>query len=255
MPAQASPGSPSNQSHTNGPWEQAIDLLREWDPKWAEACERMSTNPWSGMVLPRKFVELVSVGLNAACTNLNPQGTRRHIRAALEAGATREEILVVIKCAAVMSIHSCSLGAPILLEEAKGKQPDSKAPTPTLTPACDRMKQIGQWNAAWDPFFRLDPQWTDQFMATGAGIYGSGVFSAKEIELLSIAFDASFTHMYAPGTRRHIQNALRAGATIEEIMEVLKLCVAQGVQSFNLAVPILAEEMKAMASTKAPTNN
>jgi hypothetical protein len=33
-------------------------------------------------------------------------------------------------------------------------------------------------------------------------------FAAKEVELLSIAFDASFTHMYAPGTRRHIQGAL-----------------------------------------------
>ena len=49
--------------------------------------------------------------------------------------------------------------------------------------------------------------------------------------------------MYAPGTRRHIRNAPKAGATMEEIMEVLKLCVAQGVQACNLGVPILAEEL------------
>ena len=61
--------------------------------------------------------------------------------------------------------------------------------------------------------------------------------------VLSIAFDASFTHMYAPGTRRHIRNALKVGATVEEIMEVLKLCVVQGVQACNLGVPILAEEL------------
>jgi alkylhydroperoxidase/carboxymuconolactone decarboxylase family protein YurZ len=72
----------------------------------------------------------------------------------------------------------------------------------------------------------------------------SGVMSAKDTELLSIAFDASFTHMYAPGTRRHIHNALQAGATMEEIMEVLKLCIAQGVQACNLGVPILAEELE-----------
>ncbi len=60
---------------------------------------------------------------------------------------------------------------------------------------------------------------------------------------MSIAFDASYTHMYAPGTRRHIQAALKLGATIEEIMEVLKLCVVQGVQACNLGVPILAEEV------------
>src|SRR5262245_792634 len=80
-------------------------------------------------------------------------------------------------------------------------------------------------------------------MATAAGIYGSGVMPAKEVELLSIAFDASYTHMYAPGTRRHIRNALQAGATMKEITEVLKLCVAQGIQACNLGVPILAEEL------------
>jgi alkylhydroperoxidase/carboxymuconolactone decarboxylase family protein YurZ len=113
------------------------------------------------------------------------------------------------------------------------------------------MKAMGQWNAAWDPFYQLDPIWTDEFMATGAGIYGSGVMPAKETELLSIAFDVSFTHMYAPGTRRHIHNALQAGATMEEIMEVLKLCVVQGVQACNLGVPILAEELAKLSSHSA----
>jgi hypothetical protein len=31
---------------------------------------------------------------------------------------------------------------------------------------------------------------------------------------------------------------------MEEIMEVLKLCVVQGVQAFNLGLPILAEELE-----------
>ncbi len=236
-----------NQKKPTGPWEHAaIALLQHWDPAWAQACQAMSKNPWTSNILPRKFVELVSVAINAACTNLNRKGTRRHIRAALDAGATRDEILTVIKMASVMSIHSCSLGAPILLEEADaaGKMP---AAGPTgATPACDRMKEIGQWNEAWDPFFQLDATWTDQFMAAGAGIYGNGIFSPKEIELLSIAFDASFTHMYAPGTRRHIKGALKAGASMAEIMEVLKLCVVQGVEACNLSIQILAEELGAI---------
>src|SRR5215471_10804079 len=123
-----------------GPCDDALAQLRKWDPAWTETCTRMVTNPWRASVLSRKLVELISVGLNAACTNLNPDGTRRHIRRALEARATREEILFVLKCAAVMAIHSCSLGAPILLEEAKaaGKQPAPKPPV--QTPACDKMK-------------------------------------------------------------------------------------------------------------------
>ena len=126
----------------------------------------MTTNPWTDGVLPRKFIELVSLGLNAACTKTSiPTAPAATSAPALTAGATRDEILFVLKCASVMSIHSCSLGAPIPLEEAKaaGKPP---APKPVAaTPACDEMTAVGQWNSAWDPFYQLDPLWTDEFMA------------------------------------------------------------------------------------------
>ncbi len=75
----------------------------------------------------------------------------------------------------------------------------------------------------------------------------------KEVELLSIAFDASCTQLYEPGTRRHIKNALKAGATVDEIMEVLKLCVVQGVQACNLGVPILEEEIAAYSGGEQGT--
>jgi alkylhydroperoxidase/carboxymuconolactone decarboxylase family protein YurZ len=241
---------PVDGSRETGPWDDALATLREWDPEWAETCTKMTTNPWSSPVLPRKTVELIGVALNAACTNLNPDGTRRHIRAALRAGASREEILIVLKMASVMAIHSCSLGAPILLEEAEaaGSKP---SPKPAIaTPVCDKVRAMGQWNDAWNPFIELDPVWTDQFMATGAAIYGTKLMTPKLIELLSIAFDASYTHMYAPGTRRHIKAALKVGATMEEIMEVLKLCVVQGVQACNLGVPILAAEIAELSTER-----
>ena len=57
--------------------------------------------------------------------------------------------------------------------------------------------------------------------------------------------------MYAPGTRRHIQTALKLGATVEEIMEVFKICVSQGLMAINLGVPILAEELERIAKEAA----
>lgn len=237
-----------DQQLETGPWDPALDKLREWDPKWAEMCLKMSTNPWVKGILPRKLVELIGVALNAACTNLNRSGTRRHIRAALKEGATREEILMALKMATVLSIHSCSLGAPILLEEAEvAGVALSQKKNKEATPACDALRAAGQWNTAFDPFYKLDPVWTDQFMATGIDLYKSGVLAPKDVELLCIALDASYTHMYAPGTRRHIKAALQLGASMEEIMEVLKLCVVQGVHACNLGVPILEEEMEAAA--------
>jgi len=229
----------------SGLWDPSLEKLGEWDPEWAEKYLKMSSNPWTNGILPAKLVELISLGLSAACTNLQAAGTRQHIRAALNAGATREEILTILKCGAVMAIHSCSLGAPILLEEAEkmGVKPVQREGR-EVTLAVDKMRAIGQWNEAWDPFYQLDPVWTDAFMACGGGIYVEGVFSPKDLELISLAFDASITHMYAPGTRRHISAALKAGATMEEVMEVLKICVAQGIYSCVVGVPILAEELK-----------
>ena len=119
-----------------GPLDSALPKLHEWDSDWADTCAKMATNPWTNGILSRKFIELVCVGLNAACTNLNPDGTRRHIRAALQSGATREEILFVLKCAAVMSLHSCSLGAPMLLEEAEAAGAQRAPTTEARTPAC-----------------------------------------------------------------------------------------------------------------------
>jgi alkylhydroperoxidase/carboxymuconolactone decarboxylase family protein YurZ len=227
----------------------AMDQLQAWDIAWAENFSKMTTNPWQNGILEVKVIELICIGLNAACTNLQADTTRHHIRAALEAGASRDEILMVLKMASLLSIHSCSLGAPILLEEA---QAAGVSPTPKAadTPACDQMKAMGQWNTAWDPFYELDPLWTDQFMASGLGIYASQVLTPKVVELLSIAFDASITHLYAPGTRRHIKAALALGVTMEEIMEVLKICVSFGSAACRLGVPILAEEIAAFEQRK-----
>ncbi|HUN44557.1 MAG TPA: carboxymuconolactone decarboxylase family protein [Acetobacteraceae bacterium] len=149
-------------SDETGPWEAAAGQLCTWEPSWLATCKRMTINPWRSGILPHRLIELIGVALNAACTNLNPEGTRRHIRRALSAGATREEILFVLKCASVLSIHSCSLGAPILLEEAQTAGPQAEPnPAPGVaTPVCDRMKAMGQWNTAWDPFYALDPAWT-----------------------------------------------------------------------------------------------
>jgi alkylhydroperoxidase/carboxymuconolactone decarboxylase family protein YurZ len=233
-------------------WAAALNQLKEWDPAWAKHTVKMTTNPWMDGILPVKFIELVSVGLNASCTNLNPEGTRRHIRAALAAGASRQEILFVLKCASVMSIHSFSFNAPLLIQEASmGSLEDFRDSRKKqlerlgkATPAVEKMKAIGHWSEEWDSVQFLDPVWTDQYMSMCTSLYAENVLPPKELELLLVAFDAAYVHIYGPGTRRHIKNAFKAGATVEEIMEVLKLGVVQGVQACNLGVTLLAEELE-----------
>jgi len=78
----------------------------------------------------------------------------------------------------------------------------------------------------------------------------TGALDAKTIELIGIALDASCTNMYAPGVRRHIQRALEAGATREEITAVLQLASLQGLHSMCLGGPILLEEFESHEQRK-----
>ncbi|MDG3010165.1 carboxymuconolactone decarboxylase family protein [Rhodococcus sp. D2-41] len=109
----------------------------------------------------------------------------------------------------------------------------------------DTMRAAGSWNSLWDGLAEMDPEWTEQYLATATQSWRSGVLSPKTIELLCIAVDASCTHMYAPGVRRHIRAALELGVTAEEILEVLKLATVVGIHSCNIGVPILVEELAA----------
>jgi hypothetical protein len=74
-------------------------------------------------------------------------------------------------------------------------------------------------------------------------------------ERLSIAFAASITHTYATGSRRHIKATLKHEATMEEIVEVIKVCVAEGVEACNLWVPILNEELEQFEATGGRTEH
>ena len=121
------------------------------------------------------------------------------------------------------------------------------------TPVTDALRAAGEWNPAWDPFAELDAAWTEKFFAMGVSPMRSGVLDAKTVEFLAIAVDASCTHMYAPGVRRHIRKALELGATREEITAVLQLTSVLGIHAMSLGAPILLEEFAAREGAATPT--
>ena len=123
--------------------------------------------------------------------------------------------------------------------------PKNKSPGSASRPARERKPVTGNWNPDWEPFAKLDPAWTDKAIAMAIAPAVAGALDAKTIELIGIALDVSCTHMYAPGVRRHIQRALKAGATREEIAAVLQIACMQGLHSMCLGAPILLEELEA----------
>lgn len=128
--------------------------------------------------------------------------------------------------------------------------PRTAADTPQ-TPICDRLRAVGEWNPNWEPFYELDPAWTERFFAMAVPPMVSGVLDAKTIEFIAIAVDASCTHMYGPGVRRHIRKALDLGATQQEIAAVLQLTSVLGIHTMSLGAPILLEELKAREGAAA----
>ncbi|MBC8752078.1 MULTISPECIES: carboxymuconolactone decarboxylase family protein [Paraburkholderia] len=121
----------------------------------------------------------------------------------------------------------------------------------TATPVCDQLRATGNWNPAWDAIAQLDPIWAEKFMAMGMHPVISGVLEPKVFEFLAIAVDASCTHLYAPGTRRHIRKAIELGATQQEIAAVLQAVSVLGIHSSSLGAPILLEELAAFEKAKA----
>jgi alkylhydroperoxidase/carboxymuconolactone decarboxylase family protein YurZ len=120
-------------------------------------------------------------------------------------------------------------------------------------PARAPRQATGNWNPDWEPFAKLDPAWTEKVIAMAIAPAVAGVLDAKTIELIGIALDASCTHLYAPGVRRHIQRALKFGATREEIIAVLQLASMQGLHTMCVGAPILLDELEASEQRKPRT--
>ena len=123
-----------------------------------------------------------------------------------------------------------------------------KSPQAASRRVRERKQATGNWNPDWEPFAKLDPAWTEKVIAMAIAPAVAGALDAKTIELIGIALDVSCTHLYAPGVRRHIQRALKAGATREEITAVLQLASLQGLHSMCVGAPILLEELEARES-------
>jgi alkylhydroperoxidase/carboxymuconolactone decarboxylase family protein YurZ len=110
-------------------------------------------------------------------------------------------------------------------------------------PHTETHRDKGDWNPLWDQFHELDPDFLEAYLAFRSVPQAQGPLPQKYKELILIAINAATTHLYAPGVRRHIQNALKAGASMHEILETIQLTTVMGIHSCNLAIPILMEEV------------
>jgi alkylhydroperoxidase/carboxymuconolactone decarboxylase family protein YurZ len=241
-----------DQMKASGQWNSLWNQLFIWDSTWTEQFVQMAFKPWLSNIIPPKYIELICIAGDAACTHMYEPGTRRHIQGALKFGASQEEIFEVLKLGYFIGIQTLNLGGPILAEElARAGIIEKKDPVPLRvdTPVCNQLRADGQWDPLWDTIFDWDPSWTEQFLEMGTSVWRNGILPPKYIELICIAVNGACTHLYGPGVRHHIRAALKLGATKQEVLEVLKFTSILGIHSCNLGVPILAEELTVAAKS------
>lgn len=104
------------------------------------------------------------------------------------------------------------------------------------------IAERGYWRPWTETILRINPEFLKRY-ATYAGYPArTGPMSARMIELIYVALDASSTHLFAAGIRTHIDLAMKAGATPADVLDVLHLVAAQGLEAVYSGVTILAEE-------------
>lgn len=226
-----------------GYWSPLWDGVLALDERFFAAYLRFSERPWNEGPLDPKVKELVYVAIDVATTHLYEPGIRIHVHNALRHGASPAEIMDVLELASGLGIHTCTVGAPILLEEL-GEQAAGTGP---LSAAQQELKQRftaahGHWEDRWEALLRLDPGFFEAYLDLTAASAGEGHVEPKVRELLHVAICAATTHLHEPALRAHVRRALRLGATAHEIMEVFELTSVLGIHACTVGVPILIAE-------------
>ncbi|MBS1675898.1 MAG: carboxymuconolactone decarboxylase family protein [Actinobacteria bacterium] len=224
--------------------------VEEVDAGYAEAAARLAEVPEKSDRLDPKTKALIRVSLDAAVTHLAPDDLRDDIVDALAAGATRKEVAEVLELTSVLGVHTTTVGVPILLEElaARGEGLD---PERTVSAREKALKEEfvavrGYWSELWDGVLALDPDFFEAYFRFSAVPFEGGELEPKVRELVYIAIDASTTHLFQPGIRIHIRNALEHGASAAEVMQVLELTALQGIKTAEVGMPILLDESRTM---------
>ena len=234
-----------------GTWGEAWETIVRLDPDFLEAYLRFSAVPWRHGPLPAKVKEFIYIAIDANATHMYLPGVRQHINAALDLGATGAEIMEVLELTAALGIHAMNVGMPVLAE-VLSEMGLRAEPEPELDARQRQIKEDftrlrGYWHSSWDDTLRLAPELLAAYLEFSAVPWRGGSLEPKIKEFIYVAFDVAATHLYRPGLKIHVRNAIGYGATPEEITEVMEIAAVLGIHAVTTSAPILAAELAARA--------
>lgn len=225
--------------------DETAARVREHSPTSYVAADRFWRTALTPNALDLRMKELVLVALHATVTSMDSVAARRHIERALDAGVRPDEVIDVLITIVGVANHSLYFALPILMRELQAMgHPDAELP-PIGTEAqkikTEFVRARGFWNEQRDIIARAMPEYFSALNDISTESWKNGPLSAKERELICIAIDCSVTHMFEPGLAIHIRNALKHGATREEILEVFSLASVTGLEGYIMGATAIVE--------------
>ena len=228
-----------------GTWGEPWETVLRVDPDFVAAYLGMQQVPFQKNHLSDRFKALCQVAVVSAATHLYVPGIRPAIRRALDLGATAHEVVEVFELISTVGIHTMNIGVPLLVEVLVERGRTGPAPLTDfqLQQKAEFTKTRGYWHGFFDELLELDPELFAAYTEFSSMPWRNGPLTPAEKELIYIAYDIAATHLYVPGTKLHMRNALNHGATAEQILEVMEISTMLGIHTFETAGPILAEEL------------
>jgi 4-carboxymuconolactone decarboxylase len=241
------------------------DMLRELDREFADLCIRLiHEHMYPRQVLAQKTRELCAI---AALTVLDTPQLAAHVKAAIEAGASREEAAeavfqMLVYCGVPRTLNAVAQYRRAIAEmaEADPDGPAARAPRPPAPLAADglgvderamktgaRLYGAEQTARVIAELEAVDPAFNRMFKElVYGGLYSRTVLDARTRQLVAIAACTVINAL--PQLEGHARAGLRVGLGVEEIREVIfQMVVYAGfpftMQAFRLFQRIVEEEM------------
>jgi alkylhydroperoxidase/carboxymuconolactone decarboxylase family protein YurZ len=181
-------------------------------------------------------VALLQLAVVSSVCTLDPAAMDRAIRAALDAGASPEQVHETLVVVSALGVHTLMEGSRLVA--AAVRERTGGVTDPALDESRDELRARLQGDDPyWPDFERAVPGFLDAllqqspeayeaFFAYCAVPWRTGALRARVKELMSMACDATPTHRYLPGLRLHLANAVRLGAGRVAILHALDIAAA-----------------------------
>lgn len=220
-----------------GRWHDDWEAILAYSPSYLAAYLELSAYVADRGALTPRLRELIYVATNCSPTHMFEKGFRNHAREALDAGATRAELLAVAAIVSTVGGQTYLTGAAAL----DGCMASDTTHAPAEAEAAEAL-HVGLFSAI-EPdaaaAIRQDAVfYTFWLEFAGASLKG-GALPDKDAHLIALAAYAQCTQLNPQGVDRQIRAALAAGASSQEVLDVLRLITSMSIHAMVFALPII----------------